>query len=75
MKLAARILGTMAIAFVIVPAVYANDDTKSLLTRNQRTLRICLWISRRVSRQFRKRLRLNPTHFHPVQGRRTRCIR
>jgi len=28
MKLAARILGTMAIAFVIVPAVYANDDTK-----------------------------------------------
>ena len=28
MKLAARILGTMAIAFVIVPVMYANDDTK-----------------------------------------------
>jgi outer membrane protein OmpA-like peptidoglycan-associated protein/opacity protein-like surface antigen len=28
MKLAARILGTMAIAFVIVPAVRANDDIK-----------------------------------------------
>ncbi|HEY4739987.1 MAG TPA: OmpA family protein [Candidatus Acidoferrales bacterium] len=28
MKLAARILGTMAMAFVIVPGVRANDDTK-----------------------------------------------